>query len=379
MNRVLKGKWKAAILLVSMLCIHFLATGSLAFAEGSIIRISGDGVLQETSFTMEALKSITDGKVKKMYTMQTLVEPHSGEYEGVDLYDLLKNTVGLKEEASTVKIISSDGVSMDFTMEEVKKKDYVNDIDDSKLPIILAYEKEGHPLVVDKNSAGFLDKIGNDGGPLRLMVGQTVKGERNSPKCLKHVSEVIVTAEEKKIQFTDVGQFYIWAKDGIEALAEQGIIKGIGENKFAPEKQLTRAEFAVILVKALDLDVSEEFKGSFVDVFRNDWHAAYVEAAAKYGLIKGYPDGSFGPNKEVNRQEMTVMVIQAMGLKEEAKVREGKNITYRDKEKIPAWVIGSVEIAQEKGLLENIVVGYFNGEKPVNRAEAAVMVYRMLQ
>jgi hypothetical protein len=267
---------------------------------------------------------------------------------------------------------------MEFSLAEIMSASYINEADSSKLKVILAYGKNGYPLVSNKNSVGFKPDVSNDGGPLRLMVGQTIRGERNSPKCLQNVVQIMVSTKEKSVSFSDLGQFYSWAQDAINALAEDGVINGVAPGKFAPEKGLTRAEFAKILTLALKLEPGSQFTGRFKDVAQGAWYAPYVEIAGEKGLINGYEDGTFKPSGAVNRQEMTVMVIRAMGLENPANVKS-MLLTYKDNEKIPAWAAGSVAAATEKGLLENIAVGYFNGKSPVNRAEAAVVVYRMQQ
>jgi hypothetical protein len=348
-----------------------------SYAETSL-SISGDGVLQPKTFTVKELREIKEGKVKALYTMQTLVEPHHGEFIGVSLNALLEEA-GLKETAKTVKVICSDGLNMTFTLPEIQKQDYINSINTDKLPVILAYAKDGYPLVKEKNDNGYVLDAENDGGPIRLMVGQLEKGERNSPKCLKNITQIIVSTQEKKVSFNDIGQFYQWAKEAIEDLAEKEIVHGIGEGKFAPEKSLTRAEFAKMITNALKVTTDGNYTVEFKDVEEGDWFAPYVASAVQKGWIKGYEDHTFRPNQEVNRQEMITMVIRAIGLEEDAFNRDGKNINFKDKDKIPLWAIGSAEIAQEKGFLENISVGYFGGAKISNRAEAAVILYRMMQ
>jgi hypothetical protein len=375
------------LLLLSILFIVFTTYVTAAFHKGSVygsysentLTISGDGILQSKKFTVKELEEMKDGKIEAKYTMQTLVEPHHGKYTGIALDYILKEKVSLKSTAKQVKIISSDGASVAFSLEEVRKKDYINSIDNSKLQILLAYAKEGYPLVPEREDEGYEMKAGNDGGPLRLIVGQTVKGERNSPKCLKYVTEVVVSTTGVKPAFSDIGQFYSWAREAIEYLTEKEIISGISPEKFAPEQNLTRAQFATMLTKALNLKASNSFAGTFKDVSRSDWYATYVELAARQGLVSGYPEGTFKPNQIVNRQEMVVMVIKAIGMEEEAKRKTGRGISYRDNDKIPSWAIGSVEIAEEKGLMDNISVGLFNGTKVVSRADAAVVIYRMLQ
>jgi hypothetical protein len=319
-----------------------------------------------------------EGVFEGVYTMRTLVEPHNDNYKGICLDYLLRQAVGIKESARTVSIVCGDGLSMDFELSEITKSDYLNEVDGGLLPVILAYGKEGLPLVTAGGDEGYDFSIGNDGGPLRLMVGQAAQGEHNSTKCLQNVTKIIVSMSEKKAGFTDVGNFYSWARAAINELSARGIIAGVSPGKFAPDQNLTRAQFATILTLALQLKPEGAVTSRFTDVQPDAWYAPYVELAAEHGLINGYGNGSFQPDQPVNRQEMVVMVIKAMGLQQVAQTSTEDTLDYQDKDKIPGWARGSVEIASRKGFLDNIAVGYFTGERLASRAEAAVVVYRML-
>lgn len=341
--------------------------------------ITGDGVSATKELTVGQIEAMAGGSFTGTYTMRTLVEPHNDKYQGICLDYLLKQLVRINEGAKTVSITCADGLSMDFELEELIKRNYINEVDQSNLPVILAYGKEGYPLVPNISSDGYNHKLGNDGGPLRLMLGQTVKGEHNSPRCLQNVTKIVVSTSEKAAGFTDVGRFYSWAREAINDLASRGIIGGVSPGKFGPDQNLTRAQFAKILTLALGLTPQEVTKTRFSDVASGAWYAPSVELAAERGLIGGYADGTFKPDQPVSRQEMVVMVVRAMGLQEEAAAKERVDLPYQDQDKIPDWARGSAAIAAEKGLLDNIAVGYFTGAKLTNRAEAAVVVYRMLR
>jgi hypothetical protein len=373
------GRGLLPFLIVFLALLLILAGAPAAAAATATVTVSGEGVVRSRTFTVDDLRKMLNGRVDAVYTMQTLVEPHHGRYTGVSLYILLRDAVGLCENAAAVKIVSTDGVSVVLALGEVKKSDYINGVDKTLLPVILAYAREGHNLVAVRGDPGFRQDAGNDGGPVRLMVGQTVPGERNSPKCLKHVARIEVSTRAPTVTFNDIGQFFSWAREAIEHLAERGIVGGIGDGRYAPEKELTRAEFTSLITRALSIGQARPFRGTFRDVPAGAWYAYTVEAAAGEGIIGGYPDGTFRPGQSVNRREMVSMIIRAMGLQDEAARRTGNKITYRDRDSIPSWVAGSVELAEELGLLDNIAVGFFNGTKEINRAEAAVIVYRMLR
>ncbi len=105
-------------------------------------------------------------------------------------------------------------------------------------------------------------------------------------------------------------------KAAIEALAAREIINGDtaadGSMAFRPNDNITRAEFAAIVVRALGLETAAS--GVFTDVPAGAWYAAYVDTANKYGIVNGTTATTFEPNSKITRQEAAAMAARAAGL-----------------------------------------------------------------
>ena len=112
------------------------------------------------------------------------------------------------------------------------------------------------------------------------------------------------------VSFTDVAAD-AWYADAVNTLASIGVIKGIGDNQFAPERAITRAEFTVIAMRFAKLDTSGE--NIFTDVSADDWFYDQVVGSIKYGWITGYEDGTFRPNNTITRAEVTTIVNRMLG------------------------------------------------------------------
>ena len=97
----------------------------------------------------------------------------------------------------------------------------------------------------------------------------------------------------------------------MNTLASIGVIKGVGDNQFAPDRAITRAEFTVIAMRFADLDTSGE--NIFTDVSADDWFYEQVVGSIKYGWITGYEDGTFRPNNTITRAEVTTIVNRMLG------------------------------------------------------------------
>src|SRR5690606_25724652 len=108
--------------------------------------------------------------------------------------------------------------------------------------------------------------------------------------------------EVVEINFTDITEEFKYAETAILEMAKKGIIDGVGDGKYDPSGEFTRAQFCKIIVEALGY-VQKDYAGQFSDVAATDWYASYVQAAVESGIFQGYPDGVFMPNKIITRQE----------------------------------------------------------------------------
>ena len=102
-----------------------------------------------------------------------------------------------------------------------------------------------------------------------------------------------------------------WYAKAVNTLASLDIISGVGDNKFEPERSITRAEFTAMAMKfAVG---GEEGENIFSDVDENDWFYDAVVNSIQYGWIHGYGDGMFRPNNPITRAEVTAIVNNMLG------------------------------------------------------------------
>jgi len=172
-----------------------------------------------------------------------------------------------------------------------------------------------------------------------------------------------------------------WAKDEVTALANKLIINGTGAGKFSPKRDVTRAEFAAMIVRALGLKASGE--ANFSDVASSAWYAEAVAAAAEAGIVNGYTDGTFRPNNKITRQELAAMVVRAQklaGLDVDLSDAEVAGLLsgYKDAGQIGAWARAELAAAIESGIVQGTSANTVSPTASANRAEAAVMIYRFL-
>jgi len=204
------------------------------------------------------------------------------------------------------------------------------------------------------------------------------------------VPAAFVEALSKTVGLKDVGDH--WAREAIVRLVDVKIIAGFPDRSFRPNESLSRAAFIKMLVAARRLPLRIGDTSSFTDL-DGHWLAdqGYLGAAVLAGIVRPgeYPGRRLEPDQSITRAEIAVMVVRAMGLDAIAGTRSvavsGGQVTIAGRTFVDAglWARpGYIAVAVEKG----IVSGYaetgssysYRPANPATRAEAAVMITRML-
>ena len=172
-------------------------------------------------------------------------------------------------------------------------------------------------------------------------------------------------------EFTDIAGH--WAEQYITYIAGEGIIMGMGDGSFAPNDNLTRAQFAQIMSKALDL--TGEAKNSYSDVPEGAWYSSAVLKCLNIKLMIG-SDGLFRPDDLITREEMAAIMYRA---KEYKGIQSGKksDVTFSDFDTVSEWAKNAVSVMASDGLIEGYD-GAFHPKENTTRAAAAVVVGKFL-
>ncbi|WP_372632552.1 S-layer homology domain-containing protein [Cohnella sp.] len=182
--------------------------------------------------------------------------------------------------------------------------------------------------------------------------------------------------------FEDVGTGH-WAAKDIELLTARQIVTGMDDRRFAPELSVTRAQFAAMLVRALGIEHAPGgVPSGFRDVPEQAWQAEAIRAATDAGLVQGVGGGRFEPDGIVTRQQMVVMLLRAYRyMHKEVEPMNGSAIAsaYKDVSSISVWARQAVDEASRLGLLQGMPDGTFAPVEAVKRAQAAVVVGRLLR
>ena len=170
-----------------------------------------------------------------------------------------------------------------------------------------------------------------------------------------------------------------WFYGAVKTVYEAGIMNGITETEFKPNDPMTRGQFVTIIARVSGEDVSGmATEAKFTDTVKKRFYSDALGWAVKNGLINGYPDGTFGPDKPILRQEFAAVFVRYL---------EYKNLTingddiasgFADAAKFPKFAKEAIETLRLTGLVKGDKAGNFNPKSNMTRAEIAQVIARFL-
>lgn len=215
------------------------------------------------------------------------------------------------------------------------------------------------------------EKVSADFKPLvdtvkRILFEAKAFGDSETDSAANNSTSVLPPADTGV--FTDINESH-WAYTAVKYLASNFILDGYLDGTFKPDNNITRAEFAKIIVSATST-YDYTAASSFSDVSDSDWYYAYVSTAYKLGYIQGYPDGSFRPHDNITRADICTIVNRVVKASP-----DGSIAAYHDDWAIPAYSREAVYALAAKGIVTGFSDGTFSPTQYATRAQTAKIIY----
>lgn len=162
-----------------------------------------------------------------------------------------------------------------------------------------------------------------------------------------------------------------WAEAQLLSLIRNGYADGYGGYRFYPERSITRAEAAALLARTMQL--TGDGRETFGDVPDSHWAFNVISQAYRAGIVNGYPDGTFEPDRSITRMEMAMMLANATNKHGRARGA----IPFADVSET-YWGTPILRQMQAEGWIDGFDDGTFRPERTATRAEFMSLVVRML-
>ncbi|WJM07873.1 SwmB domain-containing protein [Paenibacillus sp. PK1-4R] len=200
--------------------------------------------------------------------------------------------------------------------------------------------------------------------------GVVVRGQLNGNQSVVPVNNIV--------SYPDTASH--WASEVIKELSAKWIISTPAGSFYRPNENITRAEFAELVARGLGLNGEPTAASRFQDVRSGSVTSAYIGAAAEAGIITGNTDGTFKPDRPITREQMALMMVRAMNYGGKTVSLQSSAATtlskFKDSNKIQSK--DSVAKAVQEGIIQGMTARTFEPQGNATRAQAAVMLKRVL-
>lgn len=184
---------------------------------------------------------------------------------------------------------------------------------------------------------------------------------------------------EETAAFSDVAADD-WFFESVNYAKENGLMSGVSSTEFAPEESVTRAMLVVVLHR-LEGTPPPAKSSEFADVVADEWYTAGITWAAEQGIVNGVEDTKFAPDAKITREQIAaIMHRYAVYKGYDVSVGESTNIlSYDDVDKVSEYAIAPVQWAVGSGLVKGKTASTLNPEDNATRAEIAVILHRFIE
>ncbi len=167
-----------------------------------------------------------------------------------------------------------------------------------------------------------------------------------------------------------------WGKEYINTLAQSDIISGRSDDTFAPDEEITRAEFSKMLALAFSVNAVSDDLAVFSDISKDDWYYKHVTALYLAGIINGTSDVTFSPDELLTREQAVTMAIRLYEKATSSTASVGQ-ISFTDESAISEWALIPTKKANRLNIIKGFPDGTFAPKESLTRAQAAVIIYNL--
>lgn len=245
--------------------------------------------------------------------------------------------------------------------DDVYKKFIGNDYKDGT-----TFKKEYDKAISDSDNSS-----GKGGG--KSNGGSFLNSSLSGIECETDAGTLTGETEKMHMPFDDI-EGVDWASEAILALADKGIINGKAPNQFNPYDEITREEFVKILIGAMGYKPNDYLKNVFADADESDWFCKYINIAYDKGLVKGVGKDLFGVGENITREDMCVMLYNALKLKI-SNISDEVKVPFKDSDEISDYAKTAVGVLSEYGAINGVSEDEFQPKGNATRAQAAKVIY----
>lgn len=168
-----------------------------------------------------------------------------------------------------------------------------------------------------------------------------------------------------------------WYAPAVQTCAEQGLFQGTSPTTFSPDLSMTRGMFVTVLGRVENIDPTQADTSGFMDVPEDAYYAGYVGWAARSGIVAGVSDSVFEPERSISRQEICTIVHRYLVWKD-VSLQTVPSAQFADDAQIAEWAKESVYVCRSAGIVCGVGDNHFAPDVAARRCEAAQIFKNLL-
>ena len=177
--------------------------------------------------------------------------------------------------------------------------------------------------------------------------------------------------------FSDISTH--WAKESIKYVYEKDLFRGVTENSFEPDKTMTRGMVVTVLSRLSNDDMSKYTQSHFKDVSIDEWYGKSVAWAMENNIANGVSDSEFGPNEDISREQIVVMIKNYAGYIGKDTKSDGSLDVYMDNKDVSSWATDAMKWAVAVGIINGKENNTLNPQGKATRGEVATIFMRFIE
>jgi hypothetical protein len=193
---------------------------------------------------------------------------------------------------------------------------------------------------------------------------------------------VVMIKRDNRKNFWDTQNLSANMREAIDYLTSKGVVGGRSDTEYDPESDISRAEIATLIIRALGKNHLNQGNGGFDDVARSDWFYDYVGATKRHGIMTGFPDNTFKGTQIIDKTQIMVVISNTL-VAEMAHTLptdvEPPLTVFADRAAIPDWAARHVALAVRLNLVTRRTDGRFVPEALMSRGDAALTIQSMFK
>ena len=167
-----------------------------------------------------------------------------------------------------------------------------------------------------------------------------------------------------------------WYREAVDYVYQNGMMNGVSESAFDPNGTTTRAQIVTILHRLESEPAADNGGVPLTDIPAGKWYTAAVRWAASTGIVDGYGDGRFGPNDQITREQLAVILYRYCKFKGRDLTAVGDLSVFQDAGKVSSWAKDAMAWANGSGLITGKSETTLDPKGSATRAEAATVLMR---